>query len=168
MVTPECLPSGSRWGMFSPTGRCHAFDSRADGLVRSEGAGIVVLKRLSDAERDGDRVLAVIRGSAINQDGRSQGLVHPSEDAQRMVYSAAVAQAGIDPGLVGLVETHGPGTPVGDPIEFRALTPVYGTGTGRCALGSVKSNIGHLESASGIAGFIKAVLAVQHGIVPPN
>jgi acyl transferase domain-containing protein/NADPH:quinone reductase-like Zn-dependent oxidoreductase/surfactin synthase thioesterase subunit/acyl carrier protein len=168
MLTPEFMISGTRWGMFSPTGRCHAFDSRADGLVRSEGAGIVVLKRLSDAERDGDRVLAVIRGSAINQDGRSQGLVHPSEDAQRMVYSAAVAQAGIDPGLVGLVETHGPGTPVGDPIEFRALTPVYGDGRGRCALGSVKSNIGHLESASGIAGFIKAVLAVQHGIVPPN
>ncbi|MBO0879152.1 MAG: SDR family NAD(P)-dependent oxidoreductase [Mycobacterium sp.] len=113
-------------------------------------------------------MLAVIRGSAINQDGRSQGLVHPSEDAQRMVYSAAVAQAGVDPGLVGLVETHGPGTPVGDPIEFRALTPVYGNGVGRCALGSVKSNIGHLESAAGIAGLIKTVLAVQHGVVPPN
>ncbi|WP_406276351.1 SDR family NAD(P)-dependent oxidoreductase [Nocardia sp. NBC_00881] len=168
MLSPEFMLSGTRWGMFSATGRCHAFDARADGLVRSEGAGIVVLKRLSDAQRDGDRVLAVIRGSAINQDGRSQGLVHPSEDAQRMVYSAAVAQAGIDPGLVGLVETHGPGTPVGDPIEFRALSPVYGDGVGRCALGSVKSNIGHLESASGIAGFIKAVLALQHGVIPPN
>ncbi|CQD20060.1 acyl transferase domain-containing protein [Mycobacterium europaeum] len=168
MLTPEFMLSGTRWGMFSPTGRCHAFDARGDGLVRSEGAGIVVLKRLSDAERAGDRILAVIRGSAINQDGRSQGLVHPSEDAQRMVYSAAVAQAGIDPGRVGLVETHGPGTPVGDPIEFRALTPVYGSGVGRCALGSVKSNIGHLESAAGIAGFIKAVLAVGHGVIPPN
>ncbi|MFI6774047.1 SDR family NAD(P)-dependent oxidoreductase [Nocardia sp. NPDC050412] len=168
MLTPEFMLSGTQWGMFSPTGRCHAFDSRADGLVRSEGVGIVVLKRLSDAQRDGDRVLAVIRGSAINQDGRSQGLVHPSEDAQRMVYAAAVAQAGIDPGLVGLVETHGPGTQVGDPIEFRALTPIYGSGAGRCALGSVKSNIGHLESASGIAGFIKAVLALQHGVIPPN
>jgi acyl transferase domain-containing protein/NADPH:quinone reductase-like Zn-dependent oxidoreductase/NAD(P)-dependent dehydrogenase (short-subunit alcohol dehydrogenase family)/acyl carrier protein len=168
MLRPEFMLSGSRWGMFSPTGRCHAFDARADGLVRSEGAGIVVLKRLSDALRDGDRVLAVIRGSAINQDGRSHGLVHPSEDAQRMVYAAAVAQAGIDPGLVGLVETHGPGTPVGDPIEFRALTPVYGSGVGRCALGSVKSNIGHLESAAGIAGLIKTVLALRHGVVPPN
>ncbi|MGE2817415.1 SDR family NAD(P)-dependent oxidoreductase [Mycobacterium heidelbergense] len=168
MLSPEFMLSGTRWGMFSPTGRCHAFDARADGLVRSEGAGIVVLKRFSDAQRDGDRILAVIRGSAINQDGRSQGLVHPSEDAQRMVYSAAVTQAGINPGLVGLVETHGPGTAVGDPIEFRALSPVYGNGAGRCALGSVKSNIGHLESASGIAGFIKAVLAVRHGVVPPN
>ncbi|WP_433625645.1 SDR family NAD(P)-dependent oxidoreductase [Nocardia sp. CA-120079] len=168
MLTPEFMLSGTQWGMFSPTGRCHAFDARADGLVRSEGVGVVVLKRLSDAQRDGDRVLAVIRGSAINQDGRSKGLVHPSEDAQRMVYSAAAAQADIDPGLVGLVETHGPGTPVGDPIEFRALSPIYGTGAGRCALGSVKSNIGHLESASGIAGFIKAVLAVQHGVIPPN
>ncbi|MEV5748923.1 SDR family NAD(P)-dependent oxidoreductase [Actinoallomurus sp. NPDC052308] len=168
MLSPEFMLSGTRWGMFSPTGRCHAFDARADGLVRSEGVGIVALKRLSDARRDGDRVLAVIRGSAINQDGRSQGLVHPSEDAQRMVYAAAVEQAGIDPGLVGLVETHGPGTPVGDPIEFRALSPIYGEGEGRCALGSVKSNIGHLESASGIAGFIKAVLAVQHGVIPPN
>jgi acyl carrier protein len=102
MLTPEFMISGTRWGMFSPTGRCHAFDARADGLVRSEGIGIVVLKRLSDAQRDGDRILAVIRGSAINQDGRSQGLVHPSEDAQRMVYAAAVAQAAIDPGLVGL------------------------------------------------------------------
>ncbi|GAA4624848.1 type I polyketide synthase [Actinoallomurus vinaceus] len=168
MLSPEFMLSGTRWGMFSPTGRCHAFDARADGLVRSEGVGVVVLKRLADARRDGDRVLAVIRGSAINQDGRSQGLVHPSEDAQRMVYAAAVEQAGIDPGLVGLVETHGPGTPVGDPIEFRALSPIYGNGTGRCALGSVKSNIGHLESASGIAGLIKAVLAVQHGVIPPN
>ncbi|MEV3961017.1 SDR family NAD(P)-dependent oxidoreductase [Nocardia sp. NPDC050193] len=168
MLSPEFMLSGTRWGMFSPTGRCHAFDSRADGLVRSEGAGIVVLKRLADAERAGDEILAVIRGSAINQDGRSQGLVHPSEEAQRMVYTAAVAQAGIDPGLVGLVETHGPGTPVGDPIEFRALAPVYGTGAGRCALGSVKSNIGHLESASGIAGLIKTVLSLRHGVIPPN
>jgi acyl transferase domain-containing protein/NADPH:quinone reductase-like Zn-dependent oxidoreductase/surfactin synthase thioesterase subunit/acyl carrier protein len=168
MLTPEFMLSGTRWGMFSPTGRCHSFDASANGLVRSEGVGMIVLKRLSDAQRNGDRILAVIRGSAINQDGRSHGLVHPSEDAQRMVYNTAVAQADIDPGLVGLVETHGPGTPIGDPIEFRALTPVYGSGVGRCALGSVKSNIGHLESAAGIAGLIKTVLAVQHGVVPPN
>ena len=168
LLSPEFMVSGSRFGMFSPTGRCHAFDAAGDGLVRGEGAGMVVLKRLRDAERDGDRILAVIRGSAVNQDGRSQGLVAPSEDAQRAVYQNAVEQAGIDPRLVGLVETHGPGTPVGDPIEFRALTPVYGSGPGRCALGSVKSNIGHLESASGIAGFIKAVLALDHGVIPPN
>ncbi|WP_051342532.1 type I polyketide synthase [Pseudonocardia spinosispora] len=168
MLSPEFMLSASRFGMFSPTGRCRAFDESGDGLVRGEGVGLVVLKRLADATRDGDRVLAVIRAAATNQDGRSQGLVAPSETAQRAVYQEAVARAGIDPGLVGLVETHGPGTPVGDPIEFRALTPVYGTGSGRCALGSVKSNIGHLESASGIAGFIKTVLALRHGVVPPN
>ncbi|SET18975.1 type I polyketide synthase [Stigmatella erecta] len=158
----------TRARMLSPRGRCHAFDSRADGFVRSEGGGMVVLKRLSDAERDGDRILALVRGSAVNHVGHSQGLMMPSASAQKEVLSAALARAGVAPGQVGLVEAHGTGTPVGDPIEFEAVASVYGQGTGRCALGAVKTNVGHTESAAGVIGFIKAVMALQEGVVPPN
>ena len=157
-----------RAGMLSPTGRCHSFDSRADGYVRSEGVGVVVLKRLADAERDGDRVLAVIRGSAVNHVGRSRGIMMPSTEAQREVAHEALLRAGVAPGQVGLIETHGTGTPVGDPVEFKALASIYGAGEGRCALGAVKTNVGHAEGAAGIVGFIKAVMAVHEGFVPPN
>ena len=168
MLSPRTHLSLARWGMMSPGGRCRSFDAGADGFVRGEGVGLVVLKRLADAVRDGDDVLAVVRGSAVNADGRSQGLTAPNGVAQRDVLQRAVAAAGIDPRQVGLVETHGTGTPIGDPIEFEALAAVYGQGSGRCALGAVKTNIGHLEAAAGIAGVIKAVLALRHGVVPAN
>lgn len=154
--------------LLSPSGACHAFDARADGYVRGEGAGVVVLKRLADARRDGDRVLAVIRGSAVNNDGQASRLTAPSTQMQQQLFRAAVAKAGIDPGEVGLVEAHGPGTAVGDPIEYTSINAVYGQGCGRCALGSLKTNIGHSEPVSGIAGLIKAVECLSRGQVPPN
>ena len=168
ILRPETQLALSKWGMLSPRGRCHAFDAGADGFVRGEGAGVVVLKRLTDAVRDGDRVLAVVRGSALNQDGRSNGLTAPNAPAQRDVITRALRAADVSPGSVNLVETHGTGTALGDPIEFDALAAVYGRGDAPCALGAVKTNVGHLEAAAGIAGFIKAVLAVQRGQIPPN
>ncbi|MGP3991627.1 SDR family NAD(P)-dependent oxidoreductase [Streptomyces sp. 3N207] len=168
MLQPRISQSFVRMGMLSPTGRCHTFDAAADGFVRGEGCGAVVLKRLSDAVRDNDRVLAIVRGSALNQDGRSDGLAAPSPAAQRDLLRLALDRSGTDPGDVGLVETHGTGTPVGDPIEFASLAEVYGAGKGRCALGSVKTNLGHLEPAAGVTGLIKAVLCLRYGQIPPN
>ena len=156
---------------MSPTGRCHAFDASADGFVRGEGCGVVVLKRLTDAVADGDRVLAVVRGSAVNQDGRSNGLMAPNPVAQMAVLRAAYANAGIEPRHVDYVEANATGTLLGDPIEARALGRVLGPGRPGSAsllVGSLKSNLGHLDAAAGIAGFIKAVLAVQRGHVPAN
>ncbi|MEU1284232.1 type I polyketide synthase [Kitasatospora sp. NPDC005856] len=156
-------------GLAGQDGRCKTFDAAADGIARAEGCGVVVLKRLADAERDGDRVLAVIRGSAVNQDGRSTSLTAPSVQAQKDVLAAALRRAGVRAEQVGLVETHGTGTVLGDPIEVEALAAVYGPGgRGSCALGAVKTNIGHSEEAAGVAGLIKAVLALNAGIVPPN
>ncbi|MCK8678421.1 type I polyketide synthase [Streptomyces lichenis] len=154
--------------LLSPTGACHAFDARADGYVRGEGAGALLLKRYADARRDGDRVLAVIRGSAVNNDGQSTRLTAPSTEMQQELFRVAVGRAGVDPGTVGLVEAHGPGTAVGDPVEYTSIHAVYGRGTGRCALGSVKTNIGHSEPVSGIAGIIKTVECLRRGSVPPN
>src|SRR5208337_4612915 len=154
-------------GMLSPTGRCHSFDVGADGFVRSEGCAVVLLKRLPDALRDGNRILAVVRGTAANQDGRSETLTMPSLDAQVAVYRAALADAAVDPDTVGVVEAHGTGTPVGDPIEYGSLAQVYGAAGNRCLLGSVKSNMGHSESAAGAVGLIKAILSLRHGVVPP-
>lgn len=154
--------------LLSRHGACYAFDPRADGYVRGEGAGAVVLKRLTDALRDGNRVLAVIRGSAVNNDGQSTRLTAPSTEMQQRLFLAAVEKAKIDPGEVGLVEAHGPGTGVGDPIEYASINAVYGKGRGRCALGSVKTNIGHSEPVSGIAGFIKTVECLRRGVIPPN
>ena len=168
ILRPETQLALSKWGMLSPRGRCHAFDAGADGFVRGEGAGVVVLKRLTDAVRDGDRVLAVVRGSAVNQDGRSNGLTAPNALAQRDVLTRALRGADVAAGSVNYVEAHGTGTALGDPIEFDALADVYGRGDGPCALGAVKTNMGHLEAAAGIAGFIKAVLAVQRAKIPPN
>ncbi len=166
LMEPSGSASASAQGMLSPTGRCRAFDAAADGFVRSEGCAVVMLKRLPDALRDGDRILAVVRGTAANQDGRSPTITMPSAEAQAAVYRLALAAAGVDAGTVGAVEAHGTGTPVGDPIEFRSLAKVYGAGGHACALGSVKSNVGHTESAAGAVGLIKAVLQLQHGVVP--
>jgi len=165
MFTPSTYASASGLGMLSPTGRCHAFDERADGFVRAEGCGVVMLKRLDDALRDNDRVLAVIRGSAVNQDGRTQNILAPSRAAQAAVIGRALHEAKVDPSSIGMVEAHGTGTPVGDTEEFNSLSSHYGR-EARCALGSLKSNLGHAESAAGVLGLIKATLAVAHGTVP--
>lgn len=166
-LEPRKSVSGSLQGMLSPTGRCHAFDVAADGFVSGEGCVVLLLKRLPDAQRDGDRILAVIRGTAANQDGRTVNIATPSEEAQVEVYQAALAVGGVDARTVGLVEAHGTGTPVGDPIEYASLAAVYGT-EGPCALASVKTNFGHCQSTSGPLGMMKAILALQHGMVPQN
>ncbi|MXY46255.1 MAG: SDR family NAD(P)-dependent oxidoreductase, partial [Chloroflexi bacterium] len=158
-------------GMLAPDGRCKTFDAAADGYVRGEGCGIVVLKRLSDAEADGDRIWGVIRGSAVNQDGASTGLTVPSEEAQRHVIEEALHKAGVLPAQVDYVEAHGTGTPVGDPIELRAVAGAYGTGrpTERPLLiGSVKTNFGHLEPAAGVAAVMKVLLSMNKGIIPKH
>lgn len=167
-LRPETQLALGKWGMLSPHGRCYAFDSRANGFVRGEGAGVVVLKRLTDAVRDGNRVLGVVRGSAVNQDGRSNGLTAPNAPSQKDVIARALRSADVAAGTVNYVETHGTGTSLGDPIEFDALAAVYGKGDTPCALGAVKTNMGHLEAAAGIAGFIKTVLTLQHGAIAPN
>ncbi|MGC2653059.1 MAG: type I polyketide synthase, partial [Mycobacterium sp.] len=167
MLDPRKFSSGSAQGMLSPTGHCHAFDVAADGFVPGEASAVLLLKRLADAERDGDRVLAVIRGTAANQDGHTVNIAVPSETAQTVVYRAALAAASVDAHTVGMVEAHGPGTPVGDPIEFASLANVYGA-EGPCALASVKTNFGHTQAAAGTLSLLKTVLAVQHGVVPQN
>ncbi|WP_082939600.1 type I polyketide synthase [Mycobacterium sp. 852014-50255_SCH5639931] len=164
---PRKSCSGSAIGMLSATGRCHAFDVAADGFVAGEGCAVLLLKRLPDALRDGDRILAVLRGTAANQDGHTVNIVTPSRAAQVEAYRAALAVAGVDARTVGMVEAHGPGTPVGDPIEYASLAEVYGL-DGPCALASVKTNFGHTQSAAGALGLMKAVLAVQHGVIPRN
>ncbi|HJR00339.1 MAG TPA: type I polyketide synthase [Methylomirabilota bacterium] len=169
ILAPETTIILSRAHMMAPDGRCKAFDARADGFVRAEGCGLVVLKRLSDAEADGDTVLAVIRGTAINQDGRSNGLTAPNGPAQEAVLRSALANAGIAPHEVAYVEAHGTGTSLGDPIEMRALGTVLGTdrpGVRPLIVGSLKTNIGHLEAAAGVAGLIKVILALRQGEIP--
>ncbi|HEX5759549.1 MAG TPA: beta-ketoacyl synthase N-terminal-like domain-containing protein, partial [Thermoanaerobaculia bacterium] len=158
--------------ILSRDGRCRAFDAGAAGTVVGSGAGIVVLRRLADALADGDRIDAVILGSAINNDGAGKvGFTAPSVDGQAEVIAAAQRQAGVDPATIGYVEAHGTGTPLGDPIEVRALTQAFRTATDErafCALGSVKTNVGHLDAAAGVTGLIKAALAVKHGRIPPS
>lgn len=170
ILLPDGFISFVSWGMMAADGRCKTFDASADGFVRSEGCGIVALKRLSDAQADGDPILAVIRGSAVNQDGRSSGLTVPSGRAQQTMLQQALANAGLEPAQVQYIEAHGTGTAIGDPIEVEAIGAVFGKGRGAdqpLYLGSVKSNIGHAESAAGIAGVIKTILALQHGVIPP-
>lgn len=172
LLSPSVFRGFDHSGALSVTGACHSFDADADGFVRGEGCGVVVLKRLSDALRDGNRPLAVIRGSAVNQDGRSNGMLAPNPAAQMAVLRAAYAHAGISPQEVDYVETHGTGTMLGDPIEARALGSVLGRGrsaeAGPLLLGAVKTNLGHLEAAAGVVGFIKTVLAVNRGTIPGN
>jgi polyketide synthase 5 len=166
-LDPRKWSSGSAEGHLSPTGRCHAFDVAADGYVAGEGCVMMLLKRLEDAQRDGDRILVVIRGTAANQDGRTANISTPSLSAQTAVYRAALAAAGVDARSVGMVEAHGTGTPVGDPVEYASLAEVYGV-EGPCALASVKTNFGHTQSAAGALGLMKAILAIAHGAVPMN
>lgn len=170
MLAPQTTLGFSRANMLAPDGRCKPFDASANGYVRGEGCGVVILKRLADARRDGDPVLAVLRGSAINQDGASSGLTVPNGPAQQQVIRKALDNAGIDPADVSYVEAHGTGTALGDPIEARSLGEVYGRGRTGAPLmvGSVKSNIGHLEGAAGAASLIKAVLALRRASIPPT
>ncbi len=171
MLMPEYFVALSRAGMISPDGRCKPYDAAADGYGRGEGCGVVVLKRLDDALRDGDRVLALVRGSGINQDGASTGFTAPNGRAQERLIRQVLGRAGVDPAHVGYVEGHGTGTILGDPVELGALGSVFGPSRGHenpLLVGSVKSNIGHLECAAGMAGLIKVVLCLQHGEIPPS
>ena len=169
MLSPHTFVYLSRLEALSKTGRCRTFDAGADGYVRGEGCGVLVLKRLDDALADGDQVWAVIRGSAVNHDGPSGGLTIPSGPAQEAVLRAALADAGVSASDVDYVECHGTGTALGDPIEVRALGEVLGKRRSRpLHIGSVKTNIGHLEAASGMAGLLKVVLAMQQGIIPAH
>ncbi|MFF0491933.1 thioester reductase domain-containing protein [Nocardia sp. NPDC004068] len=171
VLSPEVTVALSKGRMLSPTGQCRTFDAAADGYVRGEGCGIVALRTLSAAQAAGDTVLCVIKGSAVNQDGRTSGLTVPRASAQRSVIRRALAAARVAPSEVGYVEAHGTGTPLGDPIEVRALADALGADRPAdrpLHLGSVKTNIGHLEAAAGIAGFLKAALVVAKGQIPPH
>ncbi|MBF2084367.1 type I polyketide synthase [Thermoleptolyngbya sp. C42_A2020_037] len=171
LLLPTVTLGFARGGFMSTSGRCRSFDARADGYVRSEGAGMVLLKPLTQAQADGDPIYAVIRGTAANQDGFSNGMAAPNVDAQERVLRAAYRRAGISPGQVQYIEAHGTGTKLGDPIEItalgRVLTEERPAGS-LCAVGSVKSNIGHTETAAGVAGVIKAALSLKHGQIPPS
>jgi acyl transferase domain-containing protein len=171
ILTPEPTIVFSQARMMAADGRCKTFDASADGYVRGEGCGIVVLKRLSDALQDRDNILAIIRGSAVNQDGLSNGITAPNGPAQQMVIRQALENAGVAPSQINYVEAHGTGTALGDPIEVKSLKAVLMEGRNSnqpCWIGSVKTNIGHLEAAAGIAGLIKVVLSLQHQEIPPH
>ncbi|MFY1632298.1 SDR family NAD(P)-dependent oxidoreductase [Solwaraspora sp. WMMB335] len=171
MLSPKATIGLSQTWMMAADGRCKSFDAAADGYVRGEGAGMVVLKRLAAAQRDGDPILAVIRGSAMNQNGRGEALTAPDAHAQEAVVRRALRDAGVTPGQVDLIEAHGVGTPLADVVEATALTRVFGVDRDPdqpCALGSVKTNVGHLELAAGVASLIKVVLALRHGTIPPH
>ena len=171
MITPDGFIGFSQAGMLSPEGKCKAFDASANGFVRGEGAGMVLMKRLSDAIADGDPIHAVIIGSAVNQDGHTNGISLPSPEAQARLVRDACADAGIEPSQITYVEAHGTGTAVGDPIEAHALAEALCADRPADAplvIGSVKTNLGHLETASGIAGLIKAALMLKHGRIPAS
>jgi acyl transferase domain-containing protein/SAM-dependent methyltransferase len=171
ILSPDSFIRACKNGMLAPDGRCKTFDAAADGYARGEGCGVVVLKRLSVALAAGDRVLAVIRGSAVNQDGRTGGLTVPNGTAQQALIRRALASADVAPHEIAYVEAHGTGTALGDPIEVNALAAALGAGRGPerpLWLGSAKTNIGHLESAAGIAGLIKTVLSLRHREIPPH
>jgi acyl transferase domain-containing protein/acyl carrier protein len=170
MLTPEMHVMGAQSLLLSPDGRCKTFDRGANGFVRGEGCGLLVLKRLADALAANDPVLAVIRGIAVNQDGRTNGISAPNGLSQQRVIRCALHNALLEPSRVTFVETHGTGTVVGDTIEFEALAEVYGqpSAEGPCYLGAVKTNLGHLEGAAGAAGVIKMLLCLRHGCIPPN
>lgn len=174
MLTPEMHVVGAKAGILSPKGSCSTFSDDADGFVRGEGCGIIVLKRLSDAERDNDNIIAVVHGTAMNQDGHTNGIAAPNGFSQQRVIQQALQNAQLNATQVSLIEAHGTGTLVGDPIEVEALSETYGNkgnnteDTAPCYLGAVKTNIGHLEGAAGIAGLIKMSLCLEHRHIPPN
>jgi len=171
ILAPETNVNFSKAGMMAANDRCKTFDADADGYVRGEGCGVVILKRLSDALNDGDHILALVRGTAVNQDGRSSGLTAPNGPSQEAVIRDALKNAGLEPADVDYVEAHGTGTPLGDPIEVRALAAVLSEGRPAdrpLMIGSVKTNIGHTEAAAGVAGLIKLVLSLQNNAIPPH
>ncbi|MDJ0576449.1 MAG: beta-ketoacyl synthase N-terminal-like domain-containing protein, partial [Xenococcaceae cyanobacterium MO_234.B1] len=173
MLSPELTQTFSLAGMMAADGRCKTFDADADGYVRGEGCGVIILKRLDDAVKDGDNILAVVKGSAINQDGRSNGLTAPNSLAQQAVIRQAIANAEVNPQDISYMEAHGTGTKLGDPIEVNSLKAVLCSDaihpvSETCYLSSVKTNIGHLEAAAGIAGLIKTVLCLQNSAIPPH
>ncbi|WP_009545082.1 type I polyketide synthase [Crocosphaera subtropica] len=171
ILSPEVTIAFSQGRMMAADGRCKTFDASADGYVRGEGCGVIVLKRLSDALKDGDQIQGIIRGSAVNQDGLTNGLTAPNGPSQQAVMGQALKNANLQPHEISYVEAHGTGTPLGDPQEFRSITTVLKQGRQpeqTCWVGSVKTNIGHLESASGIAGVIKTVLCLQHQTIVPH
>lgn len=170
ILSPELMITFSKARMMAPDGRCKVFDADADGYVRGEGCGLIILKRKSDAINDGDKIEAVIRGSAVNQDGRSNGLTAPNGPSQVKVVREALKNSSVVPDAVSFIEAHGTGTPLGDLIEFEALNEVFPSNSDKIKryLGSVKSNFGHLEAAAGIAGLIKTVLCLQNKQIPPN
>src|SRR5829696_4693323 len=169
VLVPEVTVNCCRAKMLAPDGHCKTFDAAADGYVRGEGCAVVVLKRLSDAIADGDPILALIRGSAVNQDGRSGGFTAPYELAQQAVIRNALSAAGVAAADIGYVEAHGTGTSLGDPIEIHAIAAALGEGRARpLVVGSVKTNLGHLEAAAGVTGLLKVALALQHGEIPPH
>jgi acyl transferase domain-containing protein/NADPH:quinone reductase-like Zn-dependent oxidoreductase/NAD(P)-dependent dehydrogenase (short-subunit alcohol dehydrogenase family)/acyl carrier protein len=169
ILSPEVFSALSRARMLAADGKCKSFDAAADGFVRGEGCGVVVLKRLEDALADGDRILALVRGSAVNQDGPSSGLTAPNGPSQESVIRDALANAAVRPPEVSYIETHGTGTSLGDPIEVQALGAVFGPGRETATpllIGSLKTNVGHLEAAAGVSGLIKVVLSLMHGEIP--
>jgi myxalamid-type polyketide synthase MxaC len=171
ILTPDAMVLFSRWGMMAPNGTCKTFDAAADGFVRSEGCAVIALKRLSDALADGSPILAVIRSSAVNSDGRSSGLTAPNGLAQQALLRTALNKADLLPGDIDYVEAHGTGTPLGDPVEVEALGAVMCEGrpaTRPLAIGAIKTNIGHSEAASGLAGLLKVVMALRNEAIPPN
>ncbi len=171
MLSPNFTIAASQGGFLSPTSRSRAFDADADGYVRGEGAGVVILKPLATALADEDHIYAIIRGTAVTQDGRTNGITVPNGESQKLAVRHALKFAGVAPDSVSYVEAHGTGTPVGDPIEVNAIGEIYGAGRaadGRCLVASVKTNMGHLEAAAGVAALIKTALCLEHGQVPPH
>ncbi|HEX9062238.1 MAG TPA: type I polyketide synthase, partial [Clostridia bacterium] len=171
MASPEYTIAETKGGFLAPDGRCKTFDSSANGYARGEGAGVVVLKRLSDAVKDGDQIYAVITGSGVNQDGHTNGITVPNGESQEALMREVYKRANISPSQITYVEAHGTGTPVGDPIEANAIARVVSSERSegnKCIVGSVKTNIGHLEAAAGIAGLIKTSLVLKHKQIPPH
>jgi acyl transferase domain-containing protein len=169
--TPKFYKDFHQAGMLSPTGRCHTFDDRADGFVPGEGVGVVVLKRFDQAVEDGDNIIGVVCGSATNQDGRTNGITAPSGKSQQSLYQQVYQKFAINPREIQMVEAHGTGTKLGDPIEYQSLSKAFREYTSEnqyCAIGSIKTNIGHTTAAAGIAGLFKSLLSLQHRQIPPS
>ena len=171
LISPSVMVSFGKAGLLAPDGRCKTFDAAADGYVRGEGVGVIFLKPYRQAQADGDRIYALIRGTATNQDGRSNGLAAPNPETQTAVAREAYRQAGVSPGQVQYLEAHGTGTKIGDPIELKAIAKVLieeRASDQPCRVGSVKTNVGHSETAAGITSLIKVALSLKHKLIPPS